>query len=72
METPATRYELARILGARALQIALGAPLMINSKTKDAMELAREELAKGKVPFIIVRTYPDGQIEKVEVAKWVK
>ncbi len=72
MASSITRYELARILGARSLQIALGAPVLIKSDKKDPIRLASEELEKGRIPFIVVRTSPDGSSERVEVLKWAK
>lgn len=63
-----TRFERARILGARALQLALGAPVLIKTKGLDPMVIAREELEKGVVPISIIRTYPDGTTERVEAS----
>ncbi len=65
-----TRFEYARILGARALQLSLGAPPLVklprNIDTRDMLEIARYELEKKAVPLVIVRKYPDGRVEKVE------
>ena len=41
-----TRYEKARIVGARALQISMGAPILITSTTIDPLYLAMEEFDK--------------------------
>lgn len=55
-----TKYEKTRIVGARALQIAMGAPLLVTRKQSeiDPIDLARKELDKGAVPLTIKRIYP--------------
>ena len=57
-----TRFERARIVGARALQIAMGAPILLQlSKTPSSpIDIAIEELARGILPITIRRTLPDG------------
>ena len=57
-----TKYEKARILGARALQIAMGAPFLIKLNDKDLermkynpIEIAKIELAKGVLPITFKR-----------------
>jgi len=59
-----TKFEKARILGARSLQISMGAPLMVecNSET-DALELAAKELKERKIPITIRRYLPVGKYE---------
>lgn len=40
-----TKYERARVLGTRALQIAMGAPVMVEIEGEsDPLEIARKEL----------------------------
>ncbi len=46
-----TRYEKARIVGARALQISMGAPILITSTTIDPLYLAMEEFDKDVIPI---------------------
>jgi len=60
-----TKYERARILGTRALQISKNAPLMIVPEMgeTDPYRLAERELAENKIPFIIRRFLPDGSFE---------
>jgi len=48
-----TRFEKARLIGARALQISRGAPLMIKTKLNDPIEIATLELKRGVLPIII-------------------
>ena len=50
-----TKYEKARILGARALQIAMGAPVLIETEELDPTEIAIEEFEKGVVPITVRR-----------------
>ena len=60
-----TKYEKARVLGTRALQISKNAPLMIvpGPGETDPYKLAERELAERKIPFIIRRYLPDGTYE---------
>lgn len=55
-----TRFEKARLIGARALQLAAGAPVLIKSKKteSDNIKLAKEELEKSVLPLTIKRKYP--------------
>ena len=50
-----TKYEKARIIGARALQIAMGAPILINTKKTDPIEIAIEEFERGVIPITVRR-----------------
>jgi len=52
-----TRFERARILGARALQISLGAPgvLEASSTEIDPMRIAVREFEAGSVPLTVQR-----------------
>jgi len=51
-----TRFERARLIGARALQIAEGAPPLIEIDENDPIEVARMELHEGVLPIAIRRT----------------
>ncbi|HDQ07539.1 MAG TPA: DNA-directed RNA polymerase subunit K [Methanoculleus sp.] len=50
-----TRYERARIVGARSLQISMGAPLLIQTDAIDPLEIADEEFRKGVIPITVKR-----------------
>ncbi|PSP42418.1 DNA-directed RNA polymerase subunit K [Halobacteriales archaeon QH_6_64_20] len=50
-----SRYEKARILGARALQIAYGAPMLIDSAESEPILIAAEEFDAGVLPFTVRR-----------------
>jgi len=60
-----TKYEKARIVGARALQIAMGAPLLLKLREDDfemlnynPIEIAKMEFNKGVIPITIRRPLP--------------
>jgi DNA-directed RNA polymerase I, II, and III subunit RPABC2 len=51
-------------LGTRALQISLGAPVMVDLEGEtDPLEIAQKELRERKVPITIRRYLPDGTFE---------
>lgn len=54
-ETKLTRYERARVIGARALQISLGAPVLIDVEGGEPMDIALTELEKGVIPITVKR-----------------
>jgi DNA-directed RNA polymerase I, II, and III subunit RPABC2 len=59
-----TKYEKARILGTRALQISMNAPVMVdlNGET-DPLQIAMKELREKKIPLMVRRFLPDGSFE---------
>ncbi|KAM7265069.1 hypothetical protein ACFE04_002752 [Oxalis oulophora] len=60
-----TKYERARILGTRALQISMNAPVMVELEggETDPLEIAMKELRERKIPFTIRRYLPDNSYE---------
>jgi DNA-directed RNA polymerase subunit K len=52
-----TKYEKARIIGARALQIAMGAPVLIDTPEgmADPIEIALLEFEKKAIPLTVLR-----------------
>ncbi len=52
-----TRFEKARIIGARALQIDMGAPVIISlpKGEPDPIEIAEVEFDKGVIPITVKR-----------------
>lgn len=52
-----TRFERARILGARALQVSLGAPILtdVNPTLIDPVSIAEAEFAAGVIPITVRR-----------------
>lgn len=65
-----TKYERARIIGSRALQISLNAPVMVDTEgDTDPMSIAERELNAKLVPFIVRRFLPDGTYEDWKVSE---
>ncbi|KAL6947437.1 subunit common to RNA polymerases I, II, and III [Hanseniaspora osmophila] len=59
-----TKYERARILGTRALQISMNAPVFVDLEGEtDPLRIAMKELAEKKIPLVIRRYLPDGSFE---------
>ncbi|KAI8099783.1 RNA polymerase, subunit omega/K/RPB6 [Halteromyces radiatus] len=59
-----TKYERARILGTRALQISLNAPVTVELDGEtDPLVIAMKELREKKIPLIVRRFMPDGTFE---------
>lgn len=52
-----TRFERARILGARALQVSLGAPILIEvpADLVDPVDISEREFAAGRIPITVRR-----------------
>ena len=71
-----TKYEKARILGARALQIAMNAPLLIKINEADlekihydALKIAEVELESGVLPISVKRPFPEKKEERLKRIK---
>ena len=64
-----TRFEKARILGARALQLSLGAPpfIPIPKEVATSLDLAYTELEKRVIPITIRRVLPNGDFQNVPI-----
>ena len=64
-----TRFEKARIMGARALQLSHGAPSFIEipKNATTSLEIAMEELNKRVIPIIIKRTLPNGDFQNISL-----
>ncbi|KAK2070379.1 hypothetical protein P8C59_004877 [Phyllachora maydis] len=59
-----TKYERARILGTRALQISMNAPVLVDLEGEtDPLQIAIKELREKKIPLIVRRYMPDGSYE---------
>lgn len=59
-----TKYERARVLGTRALQISMNAPVMVELDGEtDPLHIAMKELKARKIPILIRRYLPDGSYE---------
>ena len=71
-----TKYEIARINGARALQIAMDAPLLLKMSEKelkdikyDSLKIAQRELEEGILPISIHRPSPRRNKDKLSGIK---
>ena len=64
-----TRFEKARIMGARALQLSLGAPIFIEipENATTSLEIAMEELKQRVIPIVIRRTLPNGDYQNIPI-----
>ncbi|MCL9812953.1 DNA-directed RNA polymerase subunit K [Natranaeroarchaeum aerophilus] len=51
-----TRYEKARILGARALQVSYGAPVLVETDQAEPILIAAEEYDANALPFTVNRS----------------
>ncbi|GES60342.1 DNA-directed RNA polymerases I, II, and III subunit RPABC2 [Aspergillus terreus] len=59
-----TKYERARVLGTRALQISMNAPVLVDLEGEtDPLQIAIKELNQKKIPLIVRRYLPDGYYE---------
>ena len=67
-----TRFEKARIMGARALQLSLGAPTFIEipKNVTTSLEIAMEELKQRVIPIVIKRTLPNGDYQNISLDKF--
>ncbi|MBR9691122.1 DNA-directed RNA polymerase subunit K [Candidatus Woesearchaeota archaeon] len=72
-ETDYTKYETARIIGSRALQLSMGAPMAIKLSKKqleeiryNPVEIAKLEMEEGKVPIGVKRPMPKSKALKEE------
>ncbi len=64
-----TRFEKARILGARALQLSLGAPpfIPVPKEVATSLDLAYTELEKRVIPITIRRVLPNGDFQNIPI-----
>ena len=62
-----TRFEKARIMGARALQLSLGAPTFIEipESARTSLDIAMEELDQRLIPISIRRVLPNGDFQNI-------
>ncbi|MDO8642262.1 MAG: DNA-directed RNA polymerase subunit K [Candidatus Woesearchaeota archaeon] len=71
-----TKYERARMIGSRALQISMGAPPMMTLDKKalealryNPLEIAKQEFELGIIPLKIKRPLPGDKKRKVKDKK---
>ncbi len=58
-----TRFEKTRIMGARSLQIIMGAPVLVKvpKGMTRPLDIVKLELEKGVLPISVVRKMPSGE-----------
>jgi DNA-directed RNA polymerase I, II, and III subunit RPABC2 len=72
MEFTLTKYERARIIGVRAIQLSNGATPMISVDNMSSVsEIAEQELLEYKMPLIIRRKMPDGSYIDIKVCDMI-
>lgn len=76
MKEQFTKYEMARIIGARALQIAMDAPLLLKIDDADlqrmkydALKIAAYEFNQGALPISINRPLPSRRKDRLTAVK---
>lgn len=67
-----TRFEVARLLGARTLQIALGAPILVKTNFTEPILIAKQEFKEKMLPITIKRKLPSGEEIIVDVKKAIE
>lgn len=50
-----TRYERARIIGSRSLQISMEAPILLDVDSDDPLKIATLEYEEGVIPITVKR-----------------
>lgn len=64
-----TRFEFARIIGARSLQISLGAPILTKTESDNAIQIAKDEFRAKAMPITVKRKMPDGEFQIIDMNK---
>jgi DNA-directed RNA polymerase I, II, and III subunit RPABC2 len=64
-----TRFEKARIMGARALQLSLGAPpfITIPEDARISLDISMVELEKKVIPITVRRVLPNGDFQNIPI-----
>jgi DNA-directed RNA polymerase I, II, and III subunit RPABC2 len=71
MKKRLSKYEYTRIIGTRAVQIAMNSPVFIDiGDETDPIEIAKMEFKEKKLPFIIQKKFPDGSICSIPVSEF--
>ena len=67
-----TKYERARVLGTRSMQLSIGAvPTVETNGETDPLKIAEKELLEGRMPIKIRRPLPSGQFEEWSVSELI-
>lgn len=72
MKNRLSKYEYTRIIGTRAVQIAMNSPVFIDiGDETDPIKIAEKEFREKKLPFIIQKKFPDGSSCSIPVSDFV-
>ena len=68
-----TRFERARIIGARSLQLSLGAPILVvlPENITDSIDIALAELKENRLPITLRRILPDGAKQDIALSNLI-
>ena len=66
-----TKYEIARLIGARALQVLLGAPILVKSEETNPIEISKIEFKEKMIPITIKRKLPNKEEMIIDVKKGI-
>ncbi len=69
-----TRFERARIIGARSLQVSLGAPILVSlpDSMSDPIDIALEEFQEDALPMTLRRALPDKSHQDIILSDLLK
>jgi DNA-directed RNA polymerase subunit K len=67
-----TRFETARLIGARTLQISLGAPVLVKTEETEPMKIAKQEFKEKMMPITIKRKLPSGEEIFIDIKKAIE
>ena len=67
-----TRFEVARLLGSRALQISLGAPVLTKTEEIDPKKVAKVEFKQKIIPITIKRKLPSAHEVVINVKRGIE
>lgn len=65
-----TRFERAKVIGARALQVSLGAPILVELPPSviDPIDIALRELREDVLPMTLRRVLPDNTYQDIALS----
>ena len=62
-----TKFEKTRVIGARAVQLSMNAPPLVDPGNEiDVLKIAEMEYEQKKIPFSIIRNFPNGTAETIK------
>ena len=67
-----SKFEFARVWGVRADQLARGAEPLVEAtptERQDFLLIAKMEILQKKLPIVLSREYPNGEVEDLELVE---